>query len=61
MSKSRVSDSEVVAWKVVFEDGSEELHLAKSLKGEPTFGRWITPLMAGETFDLDAEADTEKV
>lgn len=61
MENGKVNDSEVVAWKVVFEDGSEELHPAKSLKGEPTFGRWITPLMAGETFDLDADADTESV
>jgi hypothetical protein len=51
---------EVIAWKVVFEDGSIELHPAESIQGEPTFGRWITPMVAGgEAIDLDPAADDD--
>jgi hypothetical protein len=52
------SNINVIGWRVEFEDGSVELHLADSIIGEPTFGRWVTPLIAGgETFDLDEKAD----
>jgi hypothetical protein len=54
------NEKEVIGWKVVFEDGSVELHSAESIQGEPTFGRWITPMVAGgETIDLDPLADND--
>lgn len=37
----------VLAWKVEFENGAVELHPAEDFVGEPPFGRWITPLVAG--------------
>jgi hypothetical protein len=56
------TDKEVIAWRVVFEDGSMELHSAEDVKGEPTFGRWVTPLVAGrDTIDLDPDADKDQL
>lgn len=51
---------EIIAWKVIFEDGSVELYLVESIQGKPTFGGWITPMIAGgETIDLDLGADND--
>ncbi|EIU7111460.1 hypothetical protein A9P19_004287 [Pseudomonas aeruginosa] len=44
-----------IAWLVEFESGDRELWLASELDGEPAFGRWITPLYAGETVDQEPE------
>lgn len=40
-------EQKVLAWRVEFEDGSVELWPAEDIKGEPAFGRWVTPLVAG--------------
>jgi hypothetical protein len=56
MSREKV----VIAWRVVFEDGSVELHSAEDINGEPASGRWVTALVAsGDTIDLDPDADKE--
>ncbi|HHM6046611.1 TPA: hypothetical protein ACRMOD_000341 [Pseudomonas aeruginosa] len=44
-----------IAWLVEFENGDRELWLASEFDGEPAFGRWITPLYAGETVDQEPE------
>ncbi|MGE1316209.1 hypothetical protein [Pseudomonas aeruginosa] len=44
-----------IAWLVEFESGDRELWLASEFDGEPAFGRWITPLYAGETVDQEPE------
>jgi hypothetical protein len=42
----------------VFENGAEELHLAKDISGVPAFGRWVTALTAGgPVIDQDPEED----
>lgn len=51
-------DSKPIAWRVEFEDGSVELWPAEDIQGEPAFGRWVTPLVAGgSTVDNDPEAE----
>jgi len=53
-----VTIKEVIAWQVVFEDGSVELHTADSIDGEPDFGRWVTPMVAGtNAIDLDPQGN----
>lgn len=45
-----------IAWLVEFECGGRELWLAEEFfDGGPSFGRWITPLYAGETIDQEPE------
>tara|TARA_R110002124_G_scaffold128157_2_gene288528 strand:- start:10804 stop:11049 length:246 start_codon:yes stop_codon:yes gene_type:complete len=53
----------VAAWRVEFENGDVEIWPATSIKGRPSFGRWVTPLVVGgetplvvggETIDLQA-------
>lgn len=45
-----------IAWLVEFESGDRELWLAEVFFDErPSFGRWITPLYAGETVDQEPE------
>jgi hypothetical protein len=62
MENDMETGKEVIAWKVVFEDGSVEYHPAESISGEPTFGRWITPMVAGgETIDIAPENDEATV
>ncbi|KIL03140.1 MULTISPECIES: hypothetical protein [Stutzerimonas] len=49
---------EIIAWHVVFENGAEELHLAKDISGVPAFGRWVTALTAGgPVIDQDPDED----
>ncbi|AVK02495.1 TPA: hypothetical protein RY214_004767 [Pseudomonas aeruginosa] len=53
-------EQKVLAWRVEFEDGSVELWPAEDIKGEPAFGRWVTPLVAGgPAVDLAPEQDGE--
>jgi hypothetical protein len=55
-----MAEQPVIAWQVEFEDGSVELWLAKDIDGEPAFGRWITPLVAGgKTVDLSPDEESE--
>lgn len=58
--KAITAEQKVVAWQVEFEDGSVELWPAKDIDGEPAFGRWITPLVAGGSpVDLSPDDDSE--
>lgn len=53
-------ESKPIAWRVEFEDGTVELWPAEGIQGEPAFGRWVTPLVAGgPTIDNDPDAETE--
>ncbi|MBX8557092.1 hypothetical protein K5D56_21745 [Pseudomonas cichorii] len=50
----------IIGWQVEFEDGSVELWKASDINGEPSFGRFVTPLIAGgETIDLAPEQDAD--
>lgn len=47
------NEKKIMGWQVEFEDGSVELWKASGINGEPAFGRWVTPLVAGgEAVDL---------
>ncbi|HBN9243677.1 TPA: hypothetical protein NQI75_005328 [Pseudomonas aeruginosa] len=53
-------EQKVLAWRVEFEDGSVELWPAEDIKGDPAFGRWVTPLVAGgPAVDQAPEQDGE--
>ena len=55
-----MTNMKIIGWQIEFEDGSIELYQAKEFIGEPTFGRWITPLVAGgETVDLSPDSENE--
>jgi len=50
------NEKKVIGWQVEFEDGSVELWKASDINGVPSFGRWVTPLVAGgEILDLAPE------
>ena len=42
-----MTKQKIIAWHVEFENGDVELHPAEDVIGAPTFGRWVTPLVAG--------------
>ena len=42
-----MSQQKIIAWQVEFENGVIELWPASDITGEPSFGRWVTPLVAG--------------
>lgn len=53
-------EQKIIGWRVEFEDGSVELWNASDINGEPSFGRWVTPLIAGgATVDLAPEQDSD--
>lgn len=52
------SEQKIVAWHVEFENGAVELWPASDINGEPSFGRWITPLIAGGPV-IDNDEDGE--
>lgn len=49
-------EQKIIGWHVEFDDGSVELWKAS----DPSFGRWVTPLIAGgATIDLAPEQDAD--
>tara|TARA_Y100001963_G_scaffold151441_1_gene234300 strand:+ start:194 stop:355 length:162 start_codon:yes stop_codon:yes gene_type:complete len=42
-----MAEQKIIAWQVEFENGAVELWPADQINGEPPFGRWVTPLVAG--------------
>lgn len=53
-------EKKILGWHVEFEDGSVELWKVSDIKGEPSFGRYVTPMVAGgETIDLAPEQDAD--
>ncbi|MCU9528068.1 hypothetical protein [Pseudomonas mosselii] len=53
-------EQKIIGWRVEFEDGAVELWNASDIDGEPSFGRWVTPLIAGgPTIDLSPEQDAD--
>lgn len=42
-----MEEQKIIAWHVEFENGAIELWPASEINGEPSFGRWVTPLVAG--------------
>lgn len=42
-----MAEQKIIAWHVEFENGEIELWPASEINGEPSFGRWVTPLVAG--------------
>ncbi|MCK9759865.1 hypothetical protein LT708_25065 [Pseudomonas syringae pv. syringae] len=54
------NEKRVIGWEVEFEDGSVELWKASDINGEPSFGRFVTPMVAGgETIDLAPEQNAD--